>query len=256
MLPKRDTRVQLFIIENGRYVMLEHHIKQKGIFVWGLPGGGIENGETPEETAHREAFEETGLRIRLMPKRFARNFADSPVYRRAITFVAVPEEGTAVLGEEPEEEMKQHYAITGIRWQDLCDRDLAPLAVENTEPVLDWLLSDSVQKKHNRIFANYGAGTVLADQSGGILHEASREWFDEMLAASEIETTLGGNLVAENGVCRLETTHIHEVDSQAADNNKYGNWIKINDAVGRTGNLGAARHLKRRMKAQWMPFGA
>lgn len=248
MLPKRDTRVQLFIMENGRYVMLEHHIKQKGLFVWGLPGGGIENGETPEETALREAFEETGLRIRLMPKRFERDFANSPVYRRAVTFVAVPEEGTAVLGEEPEEEMKQHYALTGIRWQDLCDRDLAPLAIENTEPVLNWILSDSVPKKHNRIFANYGAGTVLADQSGRILHEASQGGFDEIIAASEIEAMLGGNLVEENGACRLETTLVHRVEGCETGNIETGNWINMTDAIARTANLGVARHLERRME--------
>ncbi|HKL11474.1 MAG TPA: NUDIX hydrolase [Clostridia bacterium] len=248
MLPKRDTRVQLFIMENGRYVMLEHHIKQKGLFVWGLPGGGIENGETPEETALREAFEETGLRIRLMPKQFERDFVDSPVYRRAVTFVAVPEEGTAVLGEEPEEEMKQHYALTGIRWQDLCDRDLAPLAIENTDPVLNWILSDSVPKKHNRIFANYGEGTVLADQSGQILHEASRDGFDEMIAASEIEAMLGGNLVAEKGACRLETTLVHRVEGRETGNIETGNWIKMTEAIARTANLGVARHLKKRME--------
>lgn len=31
---------------------------------WKFPGGGIEKGETPEEAAVREVFEETGVRIR------------------------------------------------------------------------------------------------------------------------------------------------------------------------------------------------
>ncbi len=248
MLPKRDTRVQLFIIENGSYIMLEHHIKEKGIFVWGLPGGGIENGETPEQTALREAFEETGLGIRLMPKYFARNFIDSPVYRRAITFVAVPQEGTAVLGEEPEEEMKRFYALTGIRWQKLSDRDLSPLAIENTEPIIDWLKSDQVCKRRNCIFANYKDGTILADEAGRIMHTAGPGRFNEMIDASEFETMLSGNLVEENGRCRYETTFIREILIGEALKFKSGNWIKISDAIGRMNNLGAVRHLKTRME--------
>lgn len=36
--------------------------------LWEFPSGGIEQGETPEQTAVREAFEETGLKISIVKK--------------------------------------------------------------------------------------------------------------------------------------------------------------------------------------------
>jgi len=39
---------------------------------WVQPGGHIEEGEIPEETAIREVYEETGIRIKLLGERFPR----------------------------------------------------------------------------------------------------------------------------------------------------------------------------------------
>ena len=39
---------------------------------WVQPGGHIEDNETPEETASREVYEETGLKIKLLGRRFPR----------------------------------------------------------------------------------------------------------------------------------------------------------------------------------------
>lgn len=39
---------------------------------WVQPGGHIENDETPEETALREVYEETGLKVQLIGERFPR----------------------------------------------------------------------------------------------------------------------------------------------------------------------------------------
>ncbi|PLX32420.1 MAG: hypothetical protein C0604_05225 [Clostridiales bacterium] len=69
-----------------------------------------------------------------------------------------------------------------------------------------------------------------------------------MIAASEIEAMLGGNLVEENGACRLETTIVHRVEGCGTGNIETGKWISMTEAIARTANLGVARHLKRRME--------
>lgn len=43
-------------------------IKRRDIPVWVLPGGGIESGESPEDAALREAWEETGYKVRIKRK--------------------------------------------------------------------------------------------------------------------------------------------------------------------------------------------
>jgi 8-oxo-dGTP diphosphatase len=48
------------IIINGKEILLMHR-KKEGREYWVFPGGGIEGGETGEQTALREIKEETGL---------------------------------------------------------------------------------------------------------------------------------------------------------------------------------------------------
>lgn len=49
------------VILDDKIALLERHRQGKRYFVF--PGGGIDRGETPEQAAIREAFEETGLQI-------------------------------------------------------------------------------------------------------------------------------------------------------------------------------------------------
>ncbi len=56
-------RVTLFIVA-GDQILLIHRLRE-GDSYFVVPGGGVEEGETVIEAAHREAAEETGLQIEL-----------------------------------------------------------------------------------------------------------------------------------------------------------------------------------------------
>ena len=47
--------------EQGRILVLEHTYRRR--FPWGLPGGWLKRGESPEEGLAREVFEETGFQV-------------------------------------------------------------------------------------------------------------------------------------------------------------------------------------------------
>lgn len=55
----------LTITLQNDYILL---VKRQDVQQWVLPGGGIEPGETPEEAAVRETFEETALRVKVIQK--------------------------------------------------------------------------------------------------------------------------------------------------------------------------------------------
>lgn len=67
---KRHFCASAFVInpENKKILLVKHKQWNR----WLQPGGHMEDNETPEETAVREVFEETGIRIHLIGERFPR----------------------------------------------------------------------------------------------------------------------------------------------------------------------------------------
>jgi len=58
---KQIAGVRVLLVRDGRVVLVQHWYKPE---VWTLPGGGIKKGETIEDAARREVFEETGFTVK------------------------------------------------------------------------------------------------------------------------------------------------------------------------------------------------
>jgi len=59
-------RAGVILIEDGKVALIERHRAGKHYYVF--PGGGMDEGETPEQAAIREMEEETGLRVTIKRK--------------------------------------------------------------------------------------------------------------------------------------------------------------------------------------------
>lgn len=161
-LEKRDTRIQIVIVENGKYILLQHLAIKENVTFWGLPGGGQETGESEEETALREAEEETGLKIRLLPIRFEKQLAEKRIlYHRIVTFLAFPVAGTAETGYEPEADLfsSYNYRLIGLKWQDFFDdTDLKPFTLEAMIPIRQKLAEAALVRKAAAMVVRRSAG--------------------------------------------------------------------------------------------------
>lgn len=124
----RDRSV-VFVVRDKKILMEKLHYDDR--YFYSIPGGGIEEGETPEQTALRELKEECGLEGSIKRKL-------TEVYRRDgsteyVFEVDVPEEQQPIVGYDPEE-------------------------VGGEQPIKDvcWLALDEMTEKDRAFLWSYG----------------------------------------------------------------------------------------------------
>ena len=136
-------RAAVFIVKDGA-ILLMHRIKN-GREYYAVPGGKVEDGETPEQAARREAKEETNLDVVIGEKamEFEREIYESDGEKNyhGIDDGAVKEyfflvdsfSGEVALG-GPEMERNSesnHYALKWVSFDDLPSVELLPPNTKN-----------------------------------------------------------------------------------------------------------------------------
>ena len=122
---KRD-RSQSMVIRGNRILLVEHQLFGRDFF--NLPGGGIEENETPEQAALRELEEECQVKGTLVRPLTVEYKPD--LESRVFTFlVEIPEDSVAKAGIDPELPADEQ-SIIGVKWMrldEIAERDRAYL---------------------------------------------------------------------------------------------------------------------------------
>jgi 8-oxo-dGTP diphosphatase len=99
---KLRVRVCGICIEDDKILMVKHHsLGVKGIF-WSPPGGGLQFGESAEESLKREFMEETGLEILINRFLFVHEFLQPPLHAIELFFEVEKISGSLITGKDPE----------------------------------------------------------------------------------------------------------------------------------------------------------
>lgn len=109
-------RSMALVVRNNKILMEKLYWDNR--FFYSIPGGGIEEGETPEMTALRELKEECGLDGTIVRKLTELHRADGST--ECVFEVKVPDDQTAFVGYDPEEPADKQI-IKDVRWMSLSE---------------------------------------------------------------------------------------------------------------------------------------
>ena len=121
-MPEARRAARLIVLDSSSRILLFRYVDADGRAYWATPGGGVEGGETPEQAAKREAYEELGATTAKVHKLWngcAEFHIDQGLVRQTETFFLL-DCGPLVPGRDVEE-AHQAEGIKESRWWTLAD---------------------------------------------------------------------------------------------------------------------------------------
>lgn len=119
------------VVSRGELLLVQHRDRARNEVYWCPPGGGREGGETLEEAAVREVYEETGIAVRVLY-----HVDTSPSSDYAL-FVAEPLEYREAT---PTVDLSAEQYLVGAAWHTICaDNPLGPLKPDYWHPLVPTL---------------------------------------------------------------------------------------------------------------------
>lgn len=99
---KIRVRVCGLLFRNSEILLVKHLTIGKNKFFYAPPGGGIDFGESAEESLIREFYEETGLIVRIKSFLLTHEYLEPPLHAIELFFEVEEIGGTLSLGKDPE----------------------------------------------------------------------------------------------------------------------------------------------------------
>ncbi|MBO9700850.1 MAG: NUDIX hydrolase [Sporocytophaga sp.] len=99
---KIRVRVCGLLFRNSDILLVKHLTIGKNKFFYAPPGGGVDFGESAEESLIREFYEETGLIVRIKSFLLTHEYLEPPLHAIELFFEVEEIGGTLSLGTDPE----------------------------------------------------------------------------------------------------------------------------------------------------------
>ena len=110
----RRDRSQALVIRDGKILLVKHRMNGRTFYC--MPGGGIDNGETPEDAALRELYEESNVKGKIIRKLSVQYKPDNRGEVHTFLIELDKDSPEPTPGVDPENE---EQTIIGVAWKSL-----------------------------------------------------------------------------------------------------------------------------------------